>query len=84
MLKLKLQYFGHLMRRADLLEKTLMLVLQERGPLPGPESGCLSNTWKWIVQGDTCAAEARHFISKGSWAESIRVREPRRTGLPCG
>ena len=25
MLKLKLQYFGHLMRRADALEKTLML-----------------------------------------------------------
>ena len=25
MLKLKLQYFGHLMRRVDLLEKTLML-----------------------------------------------------------
>ena len=25
MLKLKLQYFGHLIRRADLLEKTLML-----------------------------------------------------------
>ena len=25
MLMLKLQYFGHLMRRADLLEKTLML-----------------------------------------------------------
>ena len=25
MLKLKLQYFGHLMWRADLLEKTLML-----------------------------------------------------------
>ena len=25
MLKLKLQYFGHLMRRTDLLEKTLML-----------------------------------------------------------
>ena len=25
MLKLKLQYFGHLMQRADLLEKTLML-----------------------------------------------------------
>ena len=24
MLKLKLQYFGHLMRRADLFEKTLM------------------------------------------------------------
>jgi len=25
MLKLKLQYFGHMMRRADPLEKTLML-----------------------------------------------------------
>ena len=25
MLKLKLQYFGHLMRRVDSLEKTLML-----------------------------------------------------------
>ena len=25
MLKLKLQYFGHLMRRADSVEKTLML-----------------------------------------------------------
>ena len=25
MLKVKLQYFGHLMRRVDLLEKTLML-----------------------------------------------------------
>ena len=25
MLKLKLQYFGHLMRRADSLEKTLMM-----------------------------------------------------------
>ena len=25
MLKLKFQYFGHLMRRTDLLEKTLML-----------------------------------------------------------
>ena len=29
MLKLKLQYFGHLMRRADSLEKTLMLGMIE-------------------------------------------------------
>ena len=29
MLKLKLQYFGHLMRRVDSLEKTLMLEWQE-------------------------------------------------------
>ena len=31
MLKLKLQYFGHLMRRTDLLEKTLMLGQTEGG-----------------------------------------------------
>ena len=32
MLKLKLQYFGHLMRRVDSLEKTLMLErLKEKG-----------------------------------------------------
>ena len=30
MLKLKLQYFGHLMRRTDSLEKTLMLEKIER------------------------------------------------------
>ena len=31
MLKLKLQYFGHLMQRTDLLEKTLMLGKMEGG-----------------------------------------------------
>ena len=31
MLKLKLQYFGHLMRRVDSLEKTLMLGKRRRG-----------------------------------------------------
>ena len=31
MLKLKLQYFGHLMRRADSLEKTLMFGKIEGG-----------------------------------------------------
>ena len=31
MLKLKFQYFGHLMRRADSLEKTLMLGKMEGG-----------------------------------------------------
>ena len=43
----------------------LIHVLQEGGPLPGPETGLLSNTWKWIVQGDTCADKARDFIGKG-------------------
>ena len=31
MLKLKLQYFGHLMRRADPLNKTLRLRQEEKG-----------------------------------------------------
>ena len=31
MLKLKLQYFGHLMQRTDSLEKTLILEKIERG-----------------------------------------------------
>jgi len=31
MLKLKLQYFGHMMRRADSMEKTLMLEKIEGG-----------------------------------------------------
>ena len=35
MLKLKLQYFGHLMRRADSLEKTLMLGRIEGGRRSG-------------------------------------------------
>ena len=42
-----------------------IVVLQEGGPLPGPETGLLSNTWKWIVRGDTCADKARDFIGKG-------------------
>ena len=35
MLKLKLQYFGHLMRRTDSLEKTLMLGKVEGGRRKG-------------------------------------------------
>ena len=37
MLKLKLQYFGHLMRRADSFEKTLMLGKIEGGRRRGRE-----------------------------------------------
>ena len=56
-----------------LLEVTQLLVnpdrsldlLQEGGSLPGPKTGLLSNTQKWIVQGDTYADKARDFIGKG-------------------
>ena len=37
MLKLKLQYFGHLMQRADSLEKTLMLGKIENRRSRGPQ-----------------------------------------------
>ena len=37
MLKLKLQYFGHLMRKADSLEKTLMLGKVEDGRRRGQQ-----------------------------------------------
>ena len=43
MLKLKLQYFGHLMWRADSLEKTLMLGKTEGGRRSGQQdemAGC--------------------------------------------
>ena len=40
MLKLKLQYFGHLMRRADSFEKTLML-----GKTEGRRRRCQRMRW---------------------------------------
>ena len=40
MLKLKLQYFGHLMQRADSFEKTLML-----GKIEGRRRGQLRMSW---------------------------------------
>ena len=56
MLKLKVQYFGHLMRRADSLEKTLML-----GKEDGEEKGTTEDemvmasltqwTWVWVDSG---------------------------------
>ena len=42
-----------------------MDILQEGGTLPGPETGLLTYTRKWIVWGDTCADKARDFIGKG-------------------
>lgn len=58
-----------------------IVMLQEGGPLPGPESGPLSNSWKWIVQGDACWQSKKLY---GARAESSRGREPRRPALPRG
>ena len=55
MLKLKLQYFCHLMRRIDTLEKTLMLGKTDgrrRGQMTGWD-GCVASPtrWTWIWAG---------------------------------
>ena len=42
-----------------------LFLLQEGWPLPGPESGLLFNTRKWIVRGDTRADKAKDLIGKG-------------------
>ena len=59
MLKLKLQYFGHLMRRADSLEKTLMLGKIEgrgKGDDRGWDGWIVSlNQWTWV------------WVNSGSW-----------------
>ena len=52
MLKLKLQYFGHLMQRADSLEKTLMLGKIEgrrrRGRRRMRRLDGITDTWTWF------------------------------------
>ena len=48
MLKLKLQYFGHLMRRTDSFEKTLMLGKIEVGRRRGQqEDGWVASQTQW-------------------------------------
>ena len=57
MLKLKLQYFGHLMQRTDSLEKTLMLGKIEGGRrrgdggLDGWMAAPTQWTWVWVSSG---------------------------------
>ena len=56
MLKLKLQYFGHLMRRVDSLEKTLMLGGIEGRRKSGWDGWMASSTqWMWV------------WVNSGSW-----------------
>ena len=64
MLKLKLQYFGHLMQRADSFEKTLML-----GGIEGRRRrGCQRMRWLDVI------TELMH-MSLGELQELVRDRE---------
>ena len=54
----------------------LMNLLQEGGSLPGPETGLLSNTQKWIVRGDTCWQSKRFYWERAPGWRAVGSGNP--------
>ena len=63
MLKLKLQYFGHLMQRDDSLEKTLML-----GKIEGRRDGRYSCCERGVLGGEGVSCPPSIVLGWGGWA----------------